>query len=161
MRLKLSLSLKQPNWRKPLAWWLSWRERHPKTYRVYTHPGKKTVAVKRGFCWPAFFFTPLLWLPARGLWSQWFVMVLLAFTNWVALGVVILQYPPNVNDVAQPILMLLPVVLFFFVARRCNAWREEKLLARHYTRQIEYQAASAKQALSLWNARIAKVKAAS
>ena len=45
-----------------------------RTYRIYFHPDKPNpIAVKAGFCWPAFIVGPL-WFLANGMWINFLLV---------------------------------------------------------------------------------------
>jgi hypothetical protein len=46
-------------------------------FEIFSKPGLPSVAVKRGFSWPGFFFT-WLWAFTRGLWVQGIIVLAIA-----------------------------------------------------------------------------------
>ena len=56
-------------------------------FEIFNQPSAPSVAVKRGFCWPGFFFT-WIWAFARGLWLQGGLILLcsIGILLWRILG---------------------------------------------------------------------------
>jgi len=108
-------------------------------YAVLAHPDGRRVAVKRGFAWPAFFFT-WIWAFARGL-PEWgmgllfavFVLRALAYTE-------------------EPLLVALAMVggvsLRCMTAAKGNAAREHVLLAKRWVLLGTLTAATPEEALA-------------
>ena len=87
-------------------------------FEIFSKPSFPSVAVKRGFSWPGFFFT-WIWAFTRGLWVQG--IILLA----IGLAVGLFQRSVLAED---PLLYLLPgLILMITAGVRGNAWRSRKL----------------------------------
>jgi hypothetical protein len=87
-------------------------------FEIFSKRSLPSVAVKRGFSWPGFFFT-WIWAFTRGLWVHG--IVLLA----IGLAIAFFKRSVLIND---PLLYVLPgLILAVTVGIRGNAWRSRKL----------------------------------
>ena len=86
------------------------------------------VAVKQGFCWPAFFFGSL-WAAAKGLWMPLFPLRFVAETAlWFLTGYVTAEKQPGLT------LACLAATLIYAVVRgrHGNQWLRNGLLRKGY-----------------------------
>jgi hypothetical protein len=173
---------KTPLRQKLLAALTFWRRRGPRAYAIYTHPARKTLAIKRGFCWPAtlvtllllplrfvsgdltpywlilFTLSPVLWPLSRWLWSHAFAIFLVQFTALIG-TVTALNFAPVYAALYVQIALLVEILLVSgIVGRGVNGWTAQKRLIQHYTRQIEFQTRSKKEALLRWETHLDKVR---
>ncbi len=87
-------------------------------FEIFSKPSLPSVAVKRGFSWPGFFFT-WIWAFTRGLWVQGIIL----FAIGIAFG-----FFKRAVFASDPLLYLLPaLILMVTVGMRGNAWRSRKL----------------------------------
>jgi hypothetical protein len=87
-------------------------------FEIFSKPSFPSVAVKRGFSWPGFFFT-WIWAFTKGLWVQGIILL--------AIGLAVGLFQRSVLA-ADPLLYLLPgLILMVTVGVRGNAWRSRKL----------------------------------
>jgi hypothetical protein len=87
-------------------------------FEIFSKPGFPSVAVKRGFSWPGFFFT-WIWAFTKGLWAQGIILL--------AIGLAVGLFQRSVLA-ADPLLYLLPgLILMITAGVRGNAWRSRKL----------------------------------
>jgi len=92
-------------------------------FEIFTKPSLPTVAVKRGFSWPGFFFT-WLWAFSRGLWLEGAIIlgvcIAIGLLNLVILAV-------------NPLLVCLPgLISVLVIGMRGNSWRIRKLEKEGY-----------------------------
>jgi hypothetical protein len=154
-----------------------WRRRQPRPYAIYTHPDGRVKAVKMGYCWPALMltalwlplwfiaddwmrlwllllnFSPLAWPLVRRLWSHVVALGLVLFTALAAAFVGVRFAPPMYALYIELGLAVFILAMAAVVGRRINVWSAEKLLARHFTKQIELTATGEKAAQAQWEAR--------
>ena len=87
-------------------------------FEIFSKPSLPSIAVKRGFSWPGFFFT-WIWAFTRGLWLQGIILLAI----WLSIGL----FRGSVLA-ADPLLLILPGLIFgVTVGMRGNAWRSRKL----------------------------------
>jgi hypothetical protein len=92
-------------------------------FEIFTKPSFPTVAVKRGFSWPGFFFS-WLWAFSRGLWLEGIII----FGVCIALSLLNL-----ITVVVNPLLVGLPgLVSVVVIGMRGNSWRIRKLEKEGY-----------------------------
>jgi uncharacterized protein DUF2628 len=87
-------------------------------FEIFSKASLPSIAVKRGFSWPGFFFS-WIWAFTKGLWVQGIILL--------AIGLAIGFFKRSILA-ADPLLILLPaLVLDVIVGIRGNAWRSRKL----------------------------------
>jgi hypothetical protein len=87
-------------------------------FEIFSKPSLPSVAVKRGFSWPGFFFS-WIWAFVKGLWVPGIVLL--------GIGLTIGLFQRSILT-ADPLLIILPaLVLAVTVGVRGNAWRSRKL----------------------------------
>jgi hypothetical protein len=87
-------------------------------FEIFTKPSSPTVAVKRGFSWPGFFFT-WIWAFSRGLWVQG-AAILGAVLLFSLFQVILLAGNPLLSYLAG-------LLVLVAVGMRGNSWRIRKL----------------------------------
>ncbi|MBI5136529.1 MAG: DUF2628 domain-containing protein [Nitrospirae bacterium] len=113
-----------------------------RTFDVYRHPIKGYQAVKRGFSWPAFFYS-FIWSLFKGLWAIAFMI----FLAVVALDVVGHSLAGAV-PVAGLVTWLAQMGVAIFVGRNGNGWRREDMLGKGFVPVGTVQAGSPAKAVS-------------
>ena len=92
-------------------------------FEILARPGSPSVAVKRGFCWPGFFFL-WIWAFSRGLWVQGALL----FVITLAIGLA--RFTASAGD---PIFsVLLGLIVATAVGMRGNSWRVWRLERKGY-----------------------------
>src|SRR5262249_43864192 len=93
-------------------------------FEIFTKPSAPAVAVKRGVCWPGFFF---IWCWA--LFRKLLLPAIAVFSAWLGTGI-----SRSTVLVGNPVpLVLSGVVLHLIVGLRGNAWRSQKLERMGYS----------------------------
>lgn len=92
-----------------------------KTYDVYEHPHFGRKVVKKGFIWPAFFFS-VIWAWAKGMVAVGFALL---GVNW-AMGFLLLLLPISFDEY---LLLSCLFLLVYMLTVGCNAskWRSNHL----------------------------------
>jgi len=94
-----------------------------RVYQIFKHPERGVQAVKRGYSWPAFFFT-WIWALTRRLWLAGGLLFLCSIFLGIfnrALGMRSWEFSLAVD-----------IVLSLFVGARANLWRSNALENRGY-----------------------------
>src|SRR3954447_7689270 len=87
-------------------------------FEIFSKPSLPSVAVKRGFSWPGFFFT-WIWAFSRGLWVQGIIWLTIALS---------IGFSQRSMLAADPLLYLVPTLLLSLnFGVRGIAWRSRKL----------------------------------
>ena len=98
-----------------------------KTFDVYKHPTQGHEAVKRGFSWPAFFFT-WIWAFIKKLWGMG-----LAFIGIMLVLVIIeTEFEQEGSEGGVLIMLLLELGVFIWFGVKGNEWRNKNLKKRGY-----------------------------
>jgi hypothetical protein len=87
-------------------------------FEIFSKPSFPTMAVKRGFSWPGFFFS-FIWAFSRGLWLQGAIIVAFAAVIW-AVDFIFFAGNPWLTGMLELLVMLA-------VGVRGNSWRSRKL----------------------------------
>src|SRR6266550_1301343 len=111
-------------------------------FEIFTKPPIPATAVKRGFCWPGFFFT-WIWAFTRGLWLHGALVLAAALAGGIVLIAMF-----NSNPIASTLLSL---ALQLVVGMRGNSWRSAKLERVGYGFAGIIAAKSAPQALAAFS----------
>ena len=94
-------------------------------FEIFTKSGAPTLAAKRGFCWPGFFFS-WIWGFARGLWIPAIALLV------GHLIIFLLQITPVV-DISPVFAGLCSLLLNLVAGLRGNSWRSAKLEKAGYS----------------------------
>ena len=98
------------------------------TFEVYKHPTlNKYEAVKRGFSWPALFFS-WLWAIIKGLWIQAAIFITAGFILVYAESALEKSGFPSDN----PILGIVWLALYIWFGLSGNDWRRRSLKNKGY-----------------------------
>lgn len=92
-------------------------------FDIYSHSGGEVEAVKRGFSWPAFFFS-WIWASSKKLWNVAFVLMGLNIVSWIVVGKGDLPVVLGISIVV----IVIPII----VAISGNAMRRAKLTSLGY-----------------------------
>lgn len=96
-------------------------------YDVLKHPSGGMYAVKRGFSWPAFFFS-IIWLLAKKLWIH---AVILFISIFILYTVEAAFYNKGMKE-GVLLAFALQILVFFFIGLLGNGWRKSNLTERGY-----------------------------
>lgn len=110
------------------------------THTIYTHPHLPTVAIKKGWCWPAFFFTGI-WCLIKGLYVHFFI-VLVAFIVGIVLAVMMLP-TADVDFIRSTVV----TIIGFVMGAYGNEMRSKDIINKGYTVFKSVEAASPEDAL--------------
>ena len=110
-----------------------------KQYDIYSSPLGMTEAVKQGWSWPAFFFSPI-WAMVKKMW-------LLGSITLVGVLVLYAMFGSTSQRFSFADLLSLGISIVFGV--QGNAWRESNLLSRGFKRIGTVTAANPEGALAL------------
>jgi hypothetical protein len=94
-----------------------------RVYQIFKHSEKGIQAVKRGFSWPAFFFT-WIWALTRRLWLAGGLLFLCS----IALGI----FGQAMGRRNGPFALALDLIFLLIVGTRANLWRSNALENRGY-----------------------------
>ncbi len=129
-----------------------------KTFNVYKHPTYGIEAVKVGFSWPAFLFSPI-WMLVKKLWGLAGAWVAACSGLTLAEKAIDFEDKLNLSDVsrAQALVYLLVYLIlaagYFFLwlvpGFKGNKWREENLTKRGYEQITTVQAETPDAAVAL------------
>ncbi|EIC23048.1 DUF2628 domain-containing protein [Thiorhodovibrio frisius] len=98
-----------------------------KTFDVYKHPTRGHEAVKRGFCWPAFFFS-WIWAFIKKLWGMGFAFIGIM----LVLVTIETAFEQGGSDGGVGVMLLLELGVFFWFGSKGNDWRNNNLRKRGY-----------------------------
>ncbi|MBI2946499.1 MAG: DUF2628 domain-containing protein [Verrucomicrobia bacterium] len=114
-------------------------------FEIFSKPSAPSIAVKRGFCWPGFFFG-CFWALARGLWLQGSVLLACSVGFvFVAFAAPILSTDPWLRVFFTVLGWLIALVAGF----KGNGWRSNKLERTGYHSAGVVSARSSTAALSI------------
>ena len=98
-----------------------------RTFDVFNHPIRGYEAVKKGFSWPAFFFT-WIWAFIKKIWG-WGVAFLGAM---IVLGLLQISFEEQESLSGLILTLLLHIGITIYFGVRGNDWRRENLAKRGY-----------------------------
>lgn len=108
-----------------------------KTFRIYVHPDKpRPIAVKVGFCWPAFLVGPL-WFLLNRMWITFVLVVILANGAHLAMAR---------TDFVGGLMALLYVVACLLIGFVANPLLASDLVRDGYVHRATVQASSISKA---------------
>src|SRR5882757_8901464 len=108
-------------------------------FEIFTRSAADSIAVKRGFSWPGFFFT-WIWAFIAGLWVQG-ALILLA-----GIAIPLIRHDFSLRHAL--VTALASLVINIFVGLRGNFWRSRKLERAGYSYEGLVSARSMTAALS-------------
>ena len=120
-------------------------------FDIYMHPGDPPEAVKRGWSWPAFFFT-VIWALVKKMWGVAAVLLLLSVLAGLFDPEPTPLFAPEETVKALPIaLVVISYVLHFAISIvagvKGNEWRIKSLSRRGFKRAQTIEAKSTSKAL--------------
>jgi hypothetical protein len=100
------------------------------TYTYYRTPKGKSLRVKHGFSWPAFFFGPI-WALVKGAWRL-FALLLMSFLLLVFIDE---RFAKTSGSIAVLLSMLVAYIAYMFVCgKNGNSWLRGLYEQRGYKR---------------------------
>lgn len=107
-----------------------------KSFDIYEHPTLGYKVVKRGFCWPAFFFT-VIWAFVKKMWSH----------GWMIIGVFLFlvlietMFEEEGSEGGVLLMLVLEVGFTILIGFKGNDWRRSNLAKRgfQFTRNVTAQ----------------------
>ncbi|KAA8998462.1 DUF2628 domain-containing protein [Affinibrenneria salicis] len=113
-----------------------------KTFDIYRHPVLGYQIVKRGFCWPAFFFG-IIWLLVKRLWLA--AGLIVGFLILVGIGSELIGLDDNAID---HLFNLLGLGVAVTLGSQGNSLRSKNLQSKSYTLVRSVQAQNPSAALA-------------
>ena len=108
-----------------------------KTFRIYAHPDKpRPIAVKVGFCWPAFLIGPL-WFLLNRMWVNSLLVLLFIVGG---------HFASARTDFAGALLALLYLITWLLIGLVANPLLASDLESNGYVLQTTVQASSISKA---------------
>lgn len=118
-----------------------------KAFTVYRHPLLAPQAVKRGFSWPALFFS-FFWLLAARLWWRAAIWAVVYLLLGFALDLFAVDDDESAVSGSDLLAMLMLAGLQLVPAFRANAWRAADLLQRGFVAAASVEAETKDAALA-------------
>jgi len=121
-----------------------------KTFDVYKHPTQGFQAVKRGFGWPAFFFT-FIWAFVKKMWGLGFAFLGIEFVGWWGLELIESRGTTGTETIETVfgawIMLLLALLAYkITVGFKGNDWRRGNLVKRGFEHVKRVEANSPEKA---------------
>lgn len=96
-----------------------------KKFKVFQHPSGKTVTVKQGWSWPAFFFS-FIWALFNRMWGLGLSVLIGCFGLGIIIGL------SGGGSGGDAILNIIAIVINIVFGINGNSWREKKLAMRGF-----------------------------
>ena len=113
-----------------------------KVFHVYHHPIQGYEAVKRGFCWPAFFLT-WIWAFAKKMWLVGCMIIVVPIAILIVLVRAIGPFGMGISELLTGLLLI-----SVFVGMFGNAWRRSHLAKKGFDRMATVPANTSASAIA-------------
>ena len=120
-----------------------------RTFEIYAHPSRDLEAVKKGFSWPAIFFS-WLWALAEKLWLVAFWLIVGPVLAGLGLRFVILQI--RSPGLAIFLVGMAVIACLLFVGFSANNWKRSTYIKREYVLKRTLKAANPGAAIAKFGA---------